>query len=398
MKTSKKNFDEQTVVEKGNNARIEVNINTNGNNEPKKKSGSKFGAVVGTLGGVFLGGAAAAYAIENEITMEDIEKGVNDFIEDVERGYNAAVNGDKATSNEEQPAEPKEGAEVDSNEPTVTPEPEVPADSENPTHEDIINKIDSAVNGGETPAEPENHTHEDIINHINNAVNDGEQSGETLDDGQFNVSETNFDDMSFDEAFAAARAEVGPGNAFEWRGGLYGTFLADEWNEMSDDEKSEYGAKVSDVLADYEFGHEEETNVEVTPEDNPGAEIEVTVEDNTGAEVVVTPEDNTGAEVVVTPEDNTGAEVEVEVVNTWEITDASGDQMTVAHLSVDGHEAALIDQDGDGTYETLVYDENQDGTIDEADMFNIEDQGFTTDEIGGLMDDTVADDGADFMA
>jgi hypothetical protein len=375
MKTSKKNFDEQTVVEKGNNARIEVNINTNGNNEPKKKSGSKFGAVVGTLGGVLLGGAAAAYAIENEITMEDIEEGVNDFIEDVERGYNAAVNGDKATSNEEQPAEPKEGAEVDSNEPTVTPEPEAPAEPEIPTHEDIINKIDSAVNGGETPAEPENPTHEDIINHINNAVNDGEQSGETLDDGQLDVSDTNFDDMSFDEAFAAARAEAGgPGGVFEWRGGLYGTFSADEWSELSDDDKAEYGSKVTDILAEYEFGHEEETNVEVTPENNTGAEFEVT------------------------PEDNPGADVEVEVVNTWEITDASGDQMNVAHMSVDGHEVALIDQDGDGVYETMAYDENQDGTIDETDMFNIEDQGFTTDEIGGLMDDTVADDGADFMA
>ncbi len=36
------------------------------------------------------------------------------------------------------------------------------------------------------------------------------------------------DTMSFDEAFASARKEVGAGGIFEWKGQVYGTFLANE--------------------------------------------------------------------------------------------------------------------------------------------------------------------------
>lgn len=48
------------------------------------------------------------------------------------------------------------------------------------------------------------------------------------------------DDMSFNEAFAAARSEVGAGGAFEWRGNMYNTFYAEEWNSMSAEEKAEF--------------------------------------------------------------------------------------------------------------------------------------------------------------
>ena len=37
------------------------------------------------------------------------------------------------------------------------------------------------------------------------------------------------DDMTFAEAFQSARAQVGPGGVFEWHGGVYGTYTADEW-------------------------------------------------------------------------------------------------------------------------------------------------------------------------
>lgn len=48
------------------------------------------------------------------------------------------------------------------------------------------------------------------------------------------------DDMSFGEAFAAARAEVGPGGVFYWHGGVYGTYYADEWNAMTAEDKQEF--------------------------------------------------------------------------------------------------------------------------------------------------------------
>ena len=56
--------------------------------------------------------------------------------------------------------------------------------------------------------------------------------------------EVNFIDMddslSFGEAFAQARAELGPGAAFEWRGGVFGTYHQSEWNSMTPSEQSEF--------------------------------------------------------------------------------------------------------------------------------------------------------------
>lgn len=48
------------------------------------------------------------------------------------------------------------------------------------------------------------------------------------------------DDMSFSEAFAEARDQVGPGGAFIWRGNTYGTYYAEEWDNMSTSERGDF--------------------------------------------------------------------------------------------------------------------------------------------------------------
>lgn len=45
------------------------------------------------------------------------------------------------------------------------------------------------------------------------------------------------DSMCFHEAFATAREEVGPNGIFEWRGGIYGTYYTEEWDNFSDEYK-----------------------------------------------------------------------------------------------------------------------------------------------------------------
>lgn len=62
---------------------------------------------------------------------------------------------------------------------------------------------------------------------------------------QFNIEDVNFsnavnDDMSFAQAFASARADVGSNGVFEWRGGVYGTFYQDEWDNISEEYKEEF--------------------------------------------------------------------------------------------------------------------------------------------------------------
>ena len=54
------------------------------------------------------------------------------------------------------------------------------------------------------------------------------------------------DEMSFDEAFASARAEVGTSGTFTWHGHVYGTFTADEWNAMSNEDKMNYFNEINE--------------------------------------------------------------------------------------------------------------------------------------------------------
>lgn len=382
MKTSKTNFDDQTVVDKGN-ARIEVNINANDNtNEPKKKRGFKRGAVVGTLGGIFLGGAGAAYAIENEITMEDIEDGVNEIIAGAERGFNAAFNKAETTSNSEQAT-----AEV-------TAEATAEVTAENLTSEDIIGAIHDTINGEESVAD-DTLTSEDIIGAIHDELN---VEAEVEAEAGLNVLDGDFSEMSFDDAFAAAReAAGGSGGVFEWKGGLYGTFLADEWNEMSDDAKAEYGAQVREIVLEYEANDEpiEELVVEPDPIEEP------VVEPDSIEEPVVEPDPID--EPIVEPYDD--GSIDVNVIEGYNITDASGNETNISVLEVgdQGVEVVLIDQDGDGQFDAMVYDENQDGILDQSDVFEIQDENLMVEDINSLIDDTTEEtmdmvDDVDFMA
>lgn len=62
-------------------------------------------------------------------------------------------------------------------------------------------------------------------------------------DGTVQIASTPDTEMSFSEAFAAARAEVGPGGTFEWHGNLYGTYTAEEWDNLSNDEKADFAKR-----------------------------------------------------------------------------------------------------------------------------------------------------------
>ncbi len=56
------------------------------------------------------------------------------------------------------------------------------------------------------------------------------------------------DDMTFAEAFAAARDEVGNGGVFTWHGNVYGTFTAEEWNALTPDEQMAYFQSINENM------------------------------------------------------------------------------------------------------------------------------------------------------
>ena len=52
------------------------------------------------------------------------------------------------------------------------------------------------------------------------------------------------DCLSFGEAFAEARSQVGPGGVFDWHGHLYSTYYVEEWDAMSLDERIHFAQLV----------------------------------------------------------------------------------------------------------------------------------------------------------
>ena len=61
---------------------------------------------------------------------------------------------------------------------------------------------------------------------------------------QLNVNASNHE-LTFREAFDAARAELGPGGVFTWHGNLYNTYTVEEWSAMSENDQESFVQQVS---------------------------------------------------------------------------------------------------------------------------------------------------------
>ena len=158
------------------------------------------------------------------------------------------------------------------------------------------------------------------------------------------------DEMSFGEAFSAARAEVGSGGVFEWNGKLYNTFTAEEWEAMSSEEKSDFQDRVYNN--DNDVIDTPEPVDEVTPE----PEIEIETED------IV-------AEDVIEPEVDDDIEIEVlgmEHNDTYDI-DLGG-------IMIGDQEVVLVDLDSDGgDFDYAIADTDNDGFISQDEIFDLSD-------------------------
>ncbi|MBO5957924.1 MAG: hypothetical protein J6Q39_10265 [Bacteroidales bacterium] len=164
------------------------------------------------------------------------------------------------------------------------------------------------------------------------------------------------DNASFAEAFADARAQVGPGGAFEWRGHVYNTYYAEEWNNMSAEERAEYQSKIDYATI---AGDTNNNVVEKTPY----------VEQNSMA---------SNTEMV----DNDTESDSVKVLGVEAVEDEYGNQMTIAAIEVEGEQALLVDVDNDGTMDALIVDENYDNQIDpNNEIFDIEDCNIETNDL-----------------
>ena len=182
------------------------------------------------------------------------------------------------------------------------------------------------------------------------------------------------DDMSFSEAFATARAEVGPGGAFVWHGQVYGTYRGDdpEWQEMSDEARTEHSQEIlSQVHAAPYTPTENEPEIVPAPAPEDSSEIED-----------VNP-------VAETAEDANDIDVHILGVGAVQAPDGSVAQVGVG--TIDDHAAVFADTDGDDVVDTVLIDANDNRYLDHDEIYDAADAGITMDDLRNSVESTVTD-------
>ena len=289
--------------------------------DPEKgtASGRRVAKVAGGLaGGVMLGGVAA-FAAE-ELSADDPEEPL-DSSDDAPAGDEPVIDepiADEPIVDEPVVDEPILDGPVD---------PEILPNDVETVEPDVIEPADNEI------IEPYSDESEGVnVEETDEEVEPVEEV--EIYDGQVSLAESVDDSMSFAEAFSSARQEVGAGGVFVWKGQLYNTYTAEEWEELSADEKDEFD------LSTEEF-------------------IEADVE-------------------------------EVELLGSEQYSD---EEVAVAEVMVDDDEVYLVDVDpddmGSDEYEFMVTDIDGDGIVDVDEIIDISEYGISADDFaeGDFSDD-----------
>lgn len=188
---------------------------------------------------------------------------------------------------------------------------------------------------------------------------------ETANEDGIPVAHTPNDEMSFREAFEAARAEVGPGGAFIWHGNVYSTYRADdpEWIAMGPEGQAEHCHAIM---------------MEVHPEAYTPNQNEATQSDSERSDDPQDPEESD--DPVEEPEP---LEADVQITDIQ--TDPESGE-TAAIGRVDGVMTVFIDEDGDGVVDTVLHDDDGNGQVGSDEIYSAEGSGITIGELAGQMD------------
>jgi hypothetical protein len=193
------------------------------------------------------------------------------------------------------------------------------------------------------------------------------------------------DNMSFSEAFSAAREELGAGGVFAWQGQYYNTFYAEE---LSDDNQPLVEFEVTgehslDPLEEYDASPEPagaesfaQDSQDTEPESSPDVMAADFDMDGMADAVYVDLNEDGSADAVYTDLNQDGQITEDEIVMIHDPdslerpeTASDGSMMSV-DTNADGIDDILIaDVDGDQVADAVGIDQNNDMQIEESEIF-----------------------------
>lgn len=198
--------------------------------------------------------------------------------------------------------------------------------------------------------------------------------------GEIQIAHGVNDDMTFSEAFAAARSEVGPGGAFVWHGQVYDTYRADdpEWQEMSAEDRAEHSQLIMSQVhpEPYEPGEDEPEIVPDPAETEEETGDDAFIDDESGDDAEASEINLVGEGSI---DGDPSGEVDVHIVGTDTAELENGAVVQVGYGEVDGLNAVFADVDGDGEVDTVLIDVNGNGELDSDEVFDGSDLNLTTD-------------------
>lgn len=226
---------------------------------------------------------------------------------------------------------------------------------------------------------------------VDGAEANGGEEVPTWSDGEVPVAHGVNDDMSFTEAFNTARTEVGPGGAFEWHGNIYHTYNKTEWDNMSAEDKAAFGQHFSwtgsataqndevEVVNVHTAGHTTghtaghtagHATAQTETAQTETAQVQPVAQGPQGDEPnYITGNQGPQPQPVASNEPHTvSEESEVQILGVSH-DDETG--YTFAQLSVDNHDAIMVDINGDHEFDVLAVDFNDNGKLDDNEYADI---------------------------
>ena len=181
------------------------------------------------------------------------------------------------------------------------------------------------------------------------------------------------DSMSFGEAFAAARSQIGAGGVFKWHGNIFNTYTAEEWKAMSNDDKNLFAERVKPELSAADVNTKqlaenakEEVKVEET-ESSYDDNVRIETKQNHDTDI----NHNNDAKMQTTTWDELAKGDDVRVLGYKDVEIAPGKSVTVQGLEINGQRVAVIDVDKDGDPDLAMADLNHNQEMDYGEVIDL---------------------------
>lgn len=184
------------------------------------------------------------------------------------------------------------------------------------------------------------------------------------------------DELSFSQAFDAARESLGAGGIFRWHGNVYTTYTKEEWDNMPHHEKTAFsGHYRTEKPADgIDTGNIEEqpTGTGNGPDDpTQGNELKTNVFNGTlepkPTGIDTPPQTGNGQD----PTPQGGDDNDVTFIGRGRIPVGSGEYGMADAYDINGQRVTIVDLDNDNVADVIMSDINHNGLPDEGEIIDL---------------------------